>query len=354
MKKTRLIILMFVMASIILSGCKKGQEENNENANDQEENIETNDQEGNDPADVSYDFTYPLTGVGTNDSIDHRVISVMVNNQMVARPQSGLSQADIVFEILAEGSITRFLALFHSEQPEIVGPVRSAREYYFELAQGYDALYVYHGAANFVDEMITNRAVQHLNGAVYDNDKKLFKRETFRKAPHNSYLLYPAAFDVAQSKGYEVTKEIQSLPFLQEDEEILGDPALHVKVGYTGKNPSHIVEFTYDGQREKYLRFEDGQQTKELNSEIPIAVDNVFIIETYHEVFDDQGRRKIDITSGGSAVLIQKGKQQQVEWENRNGKIIPVKNGEPVGFVQGQTWINVVPSIEQSVQVTNE
>src|SRR5690625_2486555 len=146
---------------------------------------------------------YPLTGVGTDEGVDNRIVSVMVNNHPKARPQSGLSQADMVFEILAEGDITRFLALFQSEQPDVVGPVRSAREYYFTLADGYDALYVYHGAADFVNDMIINRGIPSLNGAQYDNNGHLFKREDFRKAPHNSYLLFDGVYDVAEQKGYD-------------------------------------------------------------------------------------------------------------------------------------------------------
>src|SRR5690625_7813177 len=88
----------------------------------------------------------------------------MINNHPAARPQSGLSQADIVFEMLAEGNMTRFLAFFQSEQPEVVGPVRSAREYYFDLAEGYDALYVYHGAAKFINAMINDRYIVYLKG----------------------------------------------------------------------------------------------------------------------------------------------------------------------------------------------
>src|SRR5699024_9177080 len=125
----------------------------------------------------------------------NRAIAVMINNHPQARPHAGLSKADIVFEILAEGDITRHLALFQSEQADVIGSVRSAREYYFELANGYDALYVYHGAANFVNDMIKSRKIEHLNGALYDNDGKLFKRESFRKAPHNSFLLFDGVYD---------------------------------------------------------------------------------------------------------------------------------------------------------------
>src|SRR5690625_550991 len=144
--------------------------------------------------------TFPLTGINTDEGANRRAVGVMINNHPSARPQSGLSQADIVFEMLAEASITRFLALFQSEQPNMVGPVRSAREYYFELANDYDALYVYHGAAEFVNDMIVNRNIDHLNGSIYDNDGYLFKRESFRQAPHNSYLLFNTVYDESESK----------------------------------------------------------------------------------------------------------------------------------------------------------
>src|SRR5699024_11666061 len=98
------------------------------------------------------------------------VVSVTVNNHTKERHESRISKADIVYEMLVEGDITRFLALYHSEEPKVVRPVRSAREYYFDLADGYDALYVYHGAADFVNDMIEDRGFDHLNGSKFDDD----------------------------------------------------------------------------------------------------------------------------------------------------------------------------------------
>lgn len=91
----------------------------------------------------------PFTGEETTGDVTKRPVAVMVSNQTQARPQTGLSKADIVFEMLTEGNVTRFMAIYQSEDPEVVGPVRSAREYFFELADNYDAIYTYHGAANF-------------------------------------------------------------------------------------------------------------------------------------------------------------------------------------------------------------
>lgn len=353
--KRRFLLLTLVMV-IMLVGCsKKNKDETDDKENDAERNeVGENNDQSSEPTSVS---NFPFTGIETSEGAKNRPVGVMVNNHPVARPQSGLSQADIVFEILAESTITRFLALFQSEQPDVVGPVRSAREYYFELASGYDALYVYHGAATFINEMIESRGIEHLNGSIYDNDGTLFKRESFRQAPHNSYLQFHEVYDVAGSKGYDTETFIEPLPFLEKEETISGESASHVEILYKGRNPNDTVEFLYDQETEQYTRSESQEETVELNTEDPIQMDNVFIIETHHEVIDDAGRRKIDFQAGGNAYLIQKGNIQEVEWINEDGRIIPVKDGQPVGFVPGKTWINVIPSnpgMEQSVKISNE
>lgn len=298
---------------------------------------------------------YPLTGLEAGDDVNNRAVSVMVNNLPAARPQTGLSEADIVFEVLAEGNITRFLALFQSEQPEIVGPVRSAREYYFELAKGYNALYLYHGSAKKVEKLLQASGVDSINGALHDDDKVLFKREDFRVAPHNSYLLFDAVYDQAEADGFEIESKEKPLPFLNDADEIKGEPAEHVQINYASSG-TPTVEFTYDATNDTYLRYNDNEQTVELSDDTPIEVQNVFIVEMDHEVIDSEGRRAIDIKSGGKAYLIQEGKVQNIEWQNSAGRIIPFKDGEEVSFAKGKTWINVIPTsygLDEAVTITN-
>lgn len=298
--------------------------------------------------------TFPFTGIDTDESVDQRPIAVMVNNHPKARPQSGLSQADIVFEVLAEGNITRFLAIYQSEQPEVVGPVRSAREYYFDLAEQYQAIYVYHGAATFVEEMIQQQGIENINGATYDNDGHVFKRESFRKAPHNSYLQFDAVNEIAEQKGYTTTEEVAPILFSDvASKDIQGDLVEHVTIAY---DSNWKVQYDYDEDAEHYYRSSDGEPTVELNTEERVYADNVFIVETYHEVIDSEGRRAIDLDSGGNAYLIQKGKVQDVEWENVDGRITPMKDGEAVAFIPGKTWVNIVPSspgLDHSVSISS-
>lgn len=293
----------------------------------------------------------PLTGEKTSDA-GARPVAVMVNNHTKARPQTGLNQADVTFEILAEGNITRFLAIYQSEKPKEVGPVRSAREYYFKLADGYDAIYVYHGAAKFVDKMILDEDIDFINGANHDNDGKLFIRSTDRQAPHNSYVQFGAIRDAAKEKGYDLTTSKKPLPFLEKEDEPDGYATSSVKITYSD-NDAYNSEFKYHANDKEYTR--DGTEDKKTGE--PVSVANLLVIEAPHEVFDDEGRRKIDIEAGGTGYLFQEGKQRRVHWENEDGRIIATKNGAEIGFVPGKTWISIVPDnpgIDSAIEAVNE
>lgn len=330
MNKSKVKFMLLVIAIFIVSACSK------DTAITEKEDSTKNDAEPT-------MYTYPFTGVLTENEPTNRAIAVMINNHPSARPHSGLTEADIVFEILAEGSITRFLAIFQSSVPEKIGSVRSAREYYAKLAKDYDALYVYHGAADFINEKIAAGQIDYVNGSFHDDDGHLFVREAFRQAPHNSYLMAHNVYEVAEDKGYETEKQYDSLTFLDESEEVTGEVATYIALHYSNSSMPD-VEYEYNEATRTYERISDGEQTIELVSEKPIELDNIFVIETKHEVIDKEGRRAIDFDSGGFGYLFQQGKIQQVEWENRDGKIVPMKNGDVVPFVQGKTWINVLPT----------
>ncbi|SER64019.1 Protein of unknown function [Gracilibacillus ureilyticus] len=283
------------------------------------------------------EITAPFTGLPVEEELTNRMVAVMVNNHPSARPQTSLSKADIVFEILAEGNITRFMALYHSEIPDKVGPVRSARPYYFNLADDYGAMYVYHGAIYFIEDMIKTGAADGLNGMYYDNDKVLFERSSDRVAPHNSYAYFDGIYQRAEENGYETEQTYESLLF--SDEEVDGNKAEDIQFSYG----NYTVRYVYDENADQYVRYSDGEQTVEYSENTPIEISNVLILETAHQVVDDVGRREIDMESGGDALLLQKGKVQNVQWERIDGRIIPTIDGEVVPLVPGKTWVNVIP-----------
>lgn len=295
---------------------------------------------------------YPLTGIRTNDDINQRTIGVMINNDPKARPQSGLNKADLIYEVLAEGNITRFLAFYQSEQPEKMGPVRSARDYYINLSSGYDAFYIAHGYSPEAYQMLKANVVDNINGMAYDGT--LFKRAKFRKAPHNSYITFESVMKGARDNKIATTHDIAPLTFLSEEEieKIAGVTVNNIRVSYSKSNFS-IVEYKYDKNNGRYLRYSGDKLTEDLDSKVPVYLDNILIVETKHKVIDDVGRKDIDLTSGGKGYLLQKGKKLEVEWKNVNGRILAILNDKEVGLVPGKTWINIVPSLEIVSNITN-
>ncbi len=284
-------------------------------------------------------FQSPLTGEEMKEESTDRAVAVMVNNHPKARPQSGLSKADIVYEILAEGNVTRFLAIFQSQKPEKVGPVRSARDYYVELAKGYDSLYIAHGYSPEAKEMLNSGYIDNLNGMEYDGS--LFKRASFRKAPHNSYITFDNIYKGAEKNDFDMKRPPDPLTFTKEQPE--GEEANSVMVSYYN-NPLFNVIYDYNEKEGKYERFSNDEQTVEYDSNEPVLIENIFIVETTHKVVDDAGRRDIDLQSGGNAYLVQEGKLRKVQWKNVNGRILPYENNEPIPLQKGATWINIIPS----------
>ena len=323
---------------MLAAGCSK--ETKNEEVQQHKEK-EVEDIEKEEVAKLPYDF--PLTGVPTEQEPSRRAIAVVVNNHPKARPQSGLDEADLIYEVLAEGDVTRFIAIYQSEQPEKVGPVRSAREYFIDLALGYDSFFVAHGYSPEAKAMLERGEIDNINGMQYDGT--LFKRASFRKAPHNSYITYENMLKGAEKKGSEMDKAPESAVFLSEEEsdQLEGAAAEGFMVSYGPASFNSIYE--YVPEKGKYHRFTGSEETVDLDTNEPVLIDNILVVQMDHRIVDSAGRREIDIKSGGKGYLFQKGKVNEIEWKNEDGRIIPYNGGVKAGLVPGKTWINIVPSI---------
>lgn len=336
---------------IALSACDGNEEaaddETNNEANEAIEQVE--DSPESDPeSEVAY--TYPLTGIEADKEMDHRAFGVMIENSISARPQTGLYQADVVYEVLSEGQITRLLAFYHSEQPERIGPVRSARDYYIFLNNGYDAMYASAGGSPGAFDLIESGEVDYISGL--DFDGRFFSRASDRLAPHNMYTAYDDLVEAADYLNLERDdRKPPELPF-SDEVELTSAEAQVVDINYSSS--TNNVRFDYDETIGGYIRSVGGDRMYDFVTDDPVAPKNLFIVEANHQVIDDQGRRDIDIESGGKAYLIHEGVMIEAEWENVDGVLLPFKNGEPLEFVPGQTWINLVESLESDVSFSED
>lgn len=335
-----IMVLLFVIA-----GCS-----------DQEEVDETTDEnpsEDNDEV-ITLPYAAPFSGERSEEEFTNRPVLVTINNHPKARPQSGLASADIVYEMVAEGNLTRLLALYQSELPTNIGPVRSARDYFVEIASGLDAFYVAHGYSPDAKMMLTTGVVDHINGMTYDGS--LFLRSSDRVAPHNSYITGEHIIEGMDKVG--ARKEIGKIPSLAFYETVEDVPltalASTIDVRYSGSEDFHHV-YSYDTLTQQYSRSSGGIVTIDQDSDEEIRLANVLFFEVAHQTIDGAGRQQLDLTTGGKGYLFQAGMMKEIEWQQIDGVLVPMENGQPAKLIPGKSWIHLVktdPGIDQMVTFT--
>ncbi len=142
---------------------------------------------------------------------EQRPLAVMIDNFYAARPQAGLNEADIVYEIYVEGLITRYMAVFQSELPKLIGPIRSARPYYLRLAMEYDAYYAHVGGS--MQAMADLRAFKIADIDGLASGKETFWRENHKEIPNNMYGSSQSLIDWANRMNYRTAVEFDSWIF---------------------------------------------------------------------------------------------------------------------------------------------
>lgn len=293
------------------------------------------------PKEPGEQFTAPFTGITSEEENTLRPVLVTINNHPLARPQSGISDADIVYEILTEGNTTRLLALFQSELPEEIGPIRSARDTFIHLAKGMDAFYVAHGYSPDALSLLQVGYVDHINGMQHDGT--LFKRSSDRQAPHNSYTSEESIQTGAENMNASMI--IENMPSLSFHESIesakIGD-AVSTVVVQNGSHPNFTSTYTYNEASETYNRTVNDIVTVDKANDVEIELSNILVFEADHQTIDAEGRQAIDIESGGRGLLFHAGIVKEIDWENIDGILTPIVDGVPVELVPGKTWVHII------------
>lgn len=333
---------ILLAASVLLVACSKKEE--GQEVNPVKDIIEEIVEEVEVPVEGAVlPYTAPFTGVGSDKELTQRPVLVTINNHPLARPQSGIASADIIYEMLAEGSVTRFLAMYQSDIPEVLGPVRSARDYFIDIAKGLDAFYIAHGYSPDAQKMLNSGVVDHINGMQYDGI--LFERSRERKAPHNSYITEENILAGAEKVG--VSMEISKIPrfsfFGSADEVKIGNPVSNFSVHY-GSGSTFENEYTYLPEEGMYERETAGVLTVDKETDEAIKISNIICMEMPHKVIDSSGRLQLSLEAGGRAYIFQAGVMKEIEWENVDGMLMPMENGVPAKLVPGQTWISFIPT----------
>jgi len=284
--------------------------------------------------------------------ITHRPLAVMIENSPDARPQSGIVEANVVYEAITEGGITRFLAIYLNGEPAVIGPVRSARPHFIYLAQEYDPIFVHCGESE--------EALQILSGyaPVRDLDQlkhgKPFWRSHARSAPHNLYTSCERLRDYTEKQGWD--HPTPTLPNFSNGGQITnGTPAHEVCINFNGAI-RYRLRFVYDAQRSGYLRYMDGTLHVDKETGNPIIAKNIVIQRVASSLFPGSHLHTYDVNviGSGQGIFISQGQQASLYWNKDNSSAITQytdAKSVPLPFQPGQTWIEEVP-LTGSVTIT--
>ncbi|BFT69126.1 DUF3048 domain-containing protein [Paenibacillus sp. P36] len=286
-------------------------------------------------------YKFPLTGLPSAKEVKSRPFMVMVENAPQARPQTGLDQADIVYEILAEGEITRFVSVFQSHEATTIGPVRSIRPYFVEIGDALDAVIVHAGWSQEAMDMMAGRKLAHLD-EVY-GDGAYYWRSTDRKAPHNLYTSVDKMKKGAEARKFRSEWNGPLLTFAKDDgqSKLTGAAVHYILIPYL---QGYFVSYEYNPAEGVYMRSMEGKPHLDKESGKQLQAKNLLVLESKHKIVDKEGRREVDVFGPNKGVILQEGKSQQITWERKNGMLRAyAEDGKEVPLLPGNTWVQIVP-----------
>lgn len=296
---------------------------------------------------------HPLSGVVLEKEIElPRVYGVMVENHFDAWPQSGLDQAMLVIEAPVEARIPRLLAFFSEEQEVTkIGPVRSARPYYIDWNAPFGGVYAHVGGSPEALAILTGDDTIDINEF---SNEWFFWRDEAREAPHNVYTstaLLSEALNRFVSRFGEQENQWESWVFKEDRKWEMGN-GKGVTIEFAGD--PYVIEWKYQTEENNYRRFQNGE-LHEMEDGALIHANNVVVMETDVQILDAVGRRRVRTVGEGQGIVLQDGRLIEATWKKstRSSRLrfYDRESGEEIAMNAGKTWIEVVPSLEEDVEV---
>lgn len=329
------LLIIVVLQMIVIQ--KNETQNNNSVVIEKEENVEVEKEE-----ETGHQKERLIDGVlVSQDTKEKTLKAITIENNMHARPHSGLDKANLVLEVPVEGGITRFLAIFDGSIDVLeIGPIRSARPYFLDWAKEYDGLYSHVGGSPDALKTIKN----DMNIVNLDQyfQSEYYWRSSKRPRPHNVYtsieLLERAVrdYDLGVS-GFKSWR-------FKDDAEIdqRGNDELEIFIDYSFEE--NEVKWIYDKDNNDYIRYQAREKHLTKDNEW-IRSKNVIIQKTKVLSIDSEDRKDITVIGSGDAIIFLDGKAIEGYWKKQSQNkrtIFYDENGDEIEFNRGTTWIEVV------------
>ena len=280
-----------------------------------------------------------------------RPIAVMIDNDTdAARPQIGLEDAYMVYEIVVEGRATRFMALFKNFDLEKVGPVRSSRHYFLDYALEHNAIYAHAGWSPKAAKDISSLKINNINGVAGDGNS-FWRDYTYDKTWHNLYTSTKKLSARADEKKYERSTESNMPNYNMLDETPSGGTAVsEVSIPYAN---FYKVGYKYDENSKLFVRYVNGK-THDSQTGNAITAKNI-IMYTVQNVnlpdTEDKGRQDLKNIGSGTGYYFSDGQVVEINWsknERSEKTEYTLKDGTPLALNPGNTFIQIVPTYAEA------
>ncbi len=278
-----------------------------------------------------------------------RPYAVMINNLGAARPyHTGLQDAYLVYEIVVEGGITRYLTLFKDKTNEVVGNVRSARHYYIDYVLENDAYYVHWGWSPQAQSDISSLDIDNLNGLTYGSPYFFRQNISGVNTEHKAFTNLSELANLVDRLGYrkETNKDLL-LNYSATSVELPSDAtdATEIDIKYSGSSTTNYV---YDSDAKVYKQFVNDKEHSDYETKKQYTVKNIIVYQVGNTTIagDNKGRQDLDNIGTGEGYFITEGKTIPITWEKDSRSSQTVyrdKSGEEITVNDGNTWIHIVP-----------
>ena len=293
-------------------------------------------------------YRNPLTGeAGYNEElIGNRPVMVVVENHPQSRPQWGLTSSDIVFEMVAEGGITRMILMYAdaSRLPDKIGPVRSTRHYFLDLAEGYDAIFTHFGQSTYAKQQLANHDIDNINGYF---DGSYFSRDKSRNvdSEHTAYTTKEWVTKAIADKEYRTTLKdnyTDAFQFNIDGNEVLKDGScVTATVSFSS---GYTYTLDYDKQENVYYSSLNGEPFMSSDG-VQQNFQNIVILYTNISDIAGDTKNRVDFDlSEGEGRYISNGSYEDISWKKGDStdmlKLYD-SEGEELKLNTGRTYIAI-------------
>jgi len=283
----------------------------------------------------------PISGLECANA-GRRPIAVMVAGDAIARPLSGLSEADLVFNMpVITDSITRMMAVYVCNFPKEIGSVRSTRDDFIPLARGLDAILAHWGGSHFALALLDKGIMNNIDAL--KNPYNSFFRKSGIAAPHNGFTSYNRLSEAADKLGYRLNGQVNGYLHLEDDVKPAATSTKVLDLGFPG---SYHVKYTYSPSDNTYWRWRGGTKEIDKNTGQQVGAKNVAIM--FAESHQIEGQyNTVAVEGQGQGRIYRNGEEILAIWKkdakSQTSKLYFYDSaGEEIKFMPGQIWVEVV------------